>query len=191
MISLRRIRSVLGAAALALAMPAFALPAHAEEAPRTLHELAPLVGFYTGDALRGMTLGGLEYTWHAWDEFSLAAGVQAGAAAIDDDTRIDVHSGDLFGIATLAVVWDFPIRFGLEEDAPLANFYTSIGPAYVRLGDEEAWGGFIGGGIVVQTGWCWLALRADFKSLFYSVRNLSGQNFNADVNLALGPAIQF
>ena len=184
---LRRVRRSIALVAAALTLPA---AARAEGPGEPDHEIAPQVVFYTGDALRGMTLGGLEYTYRAWDEVFLAVGVQAGELLVDDEVALEARSGDGFGVATLAAVWSFPIRFGLEDDAPIADFYTSAGPSYFRLGDTNAWGGFIGGGLTVQTGWSWLALRADLKSFFYSVRNLGGQNLNVDVSLALGPAIE-
>ncbi len=158
--------------------------------PNPTLELTPEVSFYTGDALRSFTAFGVSLTYR----FSAAWWVQLegiiGELKLDPDTTLEISNNDTFRLIDGGLVWNLPLRLGMDPDSWYADLYTSVGPGWVHAGHEDAVGGFIGGGMTVHTPTRWLGLRADLKNLFYSLHNHGGQDFNSDLEIALGPILQ-
>lgn len=156
-----------------------------------MNELSPMVNLYTGDTLRAMVLGGVNYTLRVAEPFWLMAEGFFGSVGLDTGVPIRAASGDTFFLSDFGIAYNMKIHLGLTEKAWRADFYTAIGVSYMRFGDEHPWGGFIGGGVTAHTPLNWLALRADLKAFFYGLDNSAGSDFNNDTTLALGPVVEF
>ena len=153
-------------------------------------ELTPEVSFFTGDALRATVLFGAGATYRLSRAWWLMAEGLVGRAQLDPGERLEVDDEDAFVLVSGGLAWNIPLRLGLDDGAWYADLYTSAGPAWVRVGGEDAIGGFIGGGMTVHTPLDWLGLRADLKNLFYGLENHGGQDLNADLEISLGPVLQ-
>lgn len=158
--------------------------------PNPTLEINPEVSFYTGDAMRSFIAGGASVTYRFTRAWWASTEVLFGSAMIDPVSSLEAEDGDSFLVVNAALVWNVPLRMGLDDDSWYADMYTSVGPAYFDVGPSDAIGGFIGGGMTIHTPLRWLGFRADVKNFFYSLPNHGGQDFNSDLEIALGPVLQ-
>jgi hypothetical protein len=167
--------------------------AHAEL--ERYHEITPAISLYSGDALRSLTLGGFQYTYHFTRMFWLGADFLGGQLRVDEPNGLGLVSGDRFIGVGGAVYFNVPALLGVSkvqgESGLSADLYTSVGGGHLWLGTQQEPYGFVGGGMVLHTPIDWLAVRFDLKGLFFKLANAAGSDFNADMALNIGPSIMF
>jgi hypothetical protein len=157
--------------------------ARAEENIR--HELSPQVAFYTGDALRTTTLGGLQYAFHFNRTFWFGLDGLLGKTSMDRGNGTLVDDGDRL----IGVDGAFYINIPATLAGTSADLYTSIGMGNLWLGSEKELYGFLGGGMVLQLPPKWLAIRFDLRGIFFQLDNSAGSDFNSDLVLSIGPSL--
>jgi hypothetical protein len=159
------------------------------------HEVTPAISLYSGDALRALTLGGFQYSYHFTRMFWLGADFLGGSLRVDEPNGLGLTSGDRFIAVGGAVYFNVPALLGVSkmqgESGLSADLYTSIGGGHLWAGEEGEPYGFVGGGMVLHTPVEWLAVRFDLKGLFFRLSNSEGSDFNADMALTIGPSILF
>lgn len=77
------------------------------------------------------------------------------------------------------------------ENGLVSHLYTSFGAGFLQVDQHSTLQVIVGGGMLVQTGYPWLGLRFDLKSIFYMIPNPNGSDFNADMAISLGPTFIF
>ncbi len=172
----------------------FLFPGGARADLERIHEVSPLVVFYSGDVLRSSVLGGFSYTYHATRLFWVGADFMGGELNVDNANSVGLLSGQKYLAVDGALYFNIPVLLGVTmkgEDGMSADLYTAIGAGKIWLGDKGKIYGFFGGGMVLYTGMKWLAFRFDLKGLFFSLANGNGSDFNSDMTLSLGPSFVF
>jgi hypothetical protein len=161
----------------------------------TYHEVVPMVSFYSGDALRSSTLGGLQYSYHFTRLFWIGVDFLGGGAQVDRLNGLGIESEDRFIGLDGAVYFNIPALLGASkmhgEKGMSADLYTSVGGGHFWIGPQKEPFGFLGGGMVLHFPVEWLAIRFDLKGFFFSLPNANGGDFNADMALSLGPSFTF
>lgn len=158
----------------------------ASHAAKSGWEVSPSVVFYSGDALRASVLGGASAVYRFNESFWVGGDFYAGPASVDEPNGFRVDSKDRFFLGDTAFYWNLPAELGRNSIRTYADLYTSIGLGYLSLGPHLEPYGFIGGGLVLHTGWKGLGFRFDLKNLFFVLDNDSGSDFNSDMLLSIG-----
>lgn len=166
----------------------------AESVVEDYFEVSPAVIFYSGDAMRANSLGGLSATHHFNRMIWLGADFFGGKTKVDSDSGLQVRSGQKFFGTNATVYFNLPAFLGKktlgEEGGLRADLYTSIGGGSLWLDKETEPFGFIGGGMIIHFPIPWLTLRFDLKNLFFVLQNSKGSDFNSEMALGLGPSFK-
>lgn len=160
----------------------------------TKHEFSPQVMLDNADAMRALTLGAVQYTYHASDAFWFGVDGLIGKTVVDGGSGLAVTNGDTMYGAAPTVYWNVPSLLGATKEKPegsQAHLYTSVGVGYLRIGNENEIYGIFGGGMLWESGLHWLGIRVDVKGLFYMLDNTRGSDFNSDFALSVGPSFLF
>ena len=169
----------------------------APASPSAKHEVSPMIVFYNGDALRTMTLGGLQYTYKFNRTWWLGSNTFIGRAKLDRNSPlVEVEDGDFLLQADAGVYLNLPALLGAsrenKDNGIRSDLYTVLALGYVQAGDAREWVGIIGGGMVIHFNKpSWLALRFDLRSMFLKLENTQGSDFNSDLSLGIGPSFTF
>ncbi|MEZ4703905.1 MAG: hypothetical protein R3A11_01680 [Bdellovibrionota bacterium] len=155
-------------------------------------ELSPQILLYTGDVSRASTGAAVQYSYHIGPVLWVGVDVLWNPMRLDQGQSLAGKTSPHLFSAAPVVYWNLPSFLGVE-DGTHADFYTSFGLGYLRLGGDSSVYGSIGGGLLIFP---WrrsshFGLRFDFKTLFYSQNNPNGGDFMADVSLGLGPSLLF
>lgn len=158
-------------------------------------QVYPAAAFYSGDALRSMTLGGMSVVYQLNRIVWVGIDGMAGPAHVDRNNGLGIRSDDLFVSLDGALYWNLPALLGVsltaDHSGTGADLYTSIGAGHLWIGDHGEVFGFIGGGMNIYLPIRWLVVRFDLKNLFFLLPNSNGSDFNSDLVLSLGPSLAF
>lgn len=159
------------------------------------HEFSPGVYFSTGDAMRSTTLAGASYTYHLNEEFWVGAEFMAGRLSIDTPNGIGIRDRKKFaGLAGL-FSWNIPSLIGAtrtdSKSGYAADLYTSLGIGNLWVDKKTEIYGILGGGLLFHFPAEHFGIRFDLKGLFFNLDNSSGNSFNFDSVLSIGPSFLF
>ncbi|MCC7460111.1 MAG: hypothetical protein IT286_02300 [Proteobacteria bacterium] len=155
------------------------------------HEITPAVMLDNADAMRALTFGVLEYTYHINESFWVGVDGMVGRTVVDGGSGLAVGNGEMIWGGAPMFYWNVPALLGATKEKPEGSqmhLYTSFGAGYLRMGDQNEPYGVFGGGMLWQSGLKWLGVRVDVKGIFYMLENTNGSSFNSDFALAVGPS---
>ena len=155
------------------------------------HEITPAVMLDNADAMRALTFGVLEYTYHLNESYWFGIDGMVSRTVIDSGSGLVVGNGELIWGGAPMLYWNMPALLGATKEKPeggQAHLYTSFGVGYLRIGDQNEPYGVFGGGMLWESPLQWLGIRVDVKGLFYMLDNTNGSRFNSDFALAVGPS---
>ena len=158
------------------------------------HELTPEIMLDNADAMRALTLGALQYTYHVNDSIWVGLDGFFGRTVVDGGSGLVVGNAEKMWGGAPIFYWNLPALFGATKEKPegsQAQLYTSFGAGYMRIGDQNEPYGVFGGGMLWESGWKWLGVRVDVKGIFYMLENTNGSSFNSDFALSVGPSFLF
>lgn len=154
-------------------------------------EIFPSISFLGADSLRASLLGGLTANWLVNESFWLGADFYAGSASTDHPASLNLQTKKRMLALDLAAYWNLPIYLKQSTTRKWADIYGSIGGGHIWIGPQKSAAGFIGGGLIIHTYWHHLAVHFDLKNYFYSLENSTGNDFNSDMSLSMGPSFIF
>lgn len=158
------------------------------------HEISPQVMFDNADAMRSLTLGAVEYAYHATESIWFGLDGLYGHTVVDGGSGLVVTNGNtMWGVAP-TFYWNMPSLIGATKEKPdgaQAHLYTSFGLGYMRIGSQNEMYGLFGGGMLWISKYPWVGARVDVKGIFYMLDNSRGSDFNSDFALSVGPAFVF
>jgi hypothetical protein len=159
------------------------------------HEITPEIMLNNADAMRSLTLGALQYTYHINKTFWVGVDGIYGNVTVDGGSGLVVTNSETLWAVAPVFYYNMPALFGATKENPEegseAQLYTSVGVGYLQVGNENEPYGIFGGGMLWQSAVPWLGVRIDVKGLFYMLKNANGSDFNADFALSLGPSFLF
>lgn len=156
------------------------------------HEFTPEVMLDNADAMRALTLGAFQYSYHINDTFWVGVDGMLGKTVVDSTSGLTVQNGDaMWGVAP-TFYYNMPSLLGATKDnaseGSQAHLYTNVGVGYLRIGDQTEPYGLFGGGMLWESGCHWFGIRVDVKGMFYMLKNTGGSAFNSDFALSVGPS---
>ncbi len=158
------------------------------------HEITPAVMLDNADAMRALTLGALQYTYHINETFWVGMDSLIGKAVMDSGSGLSIQNGDTIWGAMPVFYYNLPALLGATKEkaeGSQAHLYTSVGVGYLRAGPDKGLYGEFGGGMLWESGLSWLGVRVDVKGIFYMLENTQGSDFNSDFALSVGPSFLF
>lgn len=168
--------------------------ASASFALESKHEVTPAVMLDNADAMRALTLGALQYTYHINETFWVGMDGMVGKAVVDGGSGLTIQNGDVIWGAMPVFYYNLPALLGATQEkaqGSQAHLYTSVGVGYLEAGSEKGLYGVFGGGMLWESGLPWLGIRVDVKGMFYMLENTQGSDFNSDFALSIGPSFLF
>ena len=164
-----------------------------QPSPNRTHEITPSVSFYTGDALRTTTLGGISYVFHLNESFWFGADFLGGKLTVDQPNGLGIQSGEKFLATDAVLYWNLPAALGDYKQGKgfHSDLYTEIGVGNFWLGKKKEPFGILGGGLLVHLPISYLAIRFDLKAIFFKLSNSEGSDMNFDSALGIGPSFLF